>query len=313
MGAFVPPLFGFLDAALTDFVKRFQNNELHADKIAPRVPVPYQSGKYWIFGRENQNILQQTLRATGTGAQHIRRSISTGSLFAASHALAVELPDEDIKNYQAGDLRQDATQDLISKILLDKEDRLATMLSDTAQVTNNTTLAGTDQWSDYQNSAPRADVEAAKAVIRQAGVRPNFMIVGDAVFTKLRTHPSLIDAFKYTVPGAVLTERELAQIFGVDNFYVGSAVKLDKAGTSSFVWGKNAVIGYVSPGAGRMDVSGAKSFIWGSAPGTIDGFSTIVGRNPDITAKADVIGVDFYYDQQITAVETLYLLKNAVA
>ncbi len=312
MGAYVGPLTGFLDAALTDFAKRFTNNMLFADRIAPRIGVPYQSGKYWIFAREAQELLQNTLRAAGSPAQRIRRSLSTASFFADSHALEAEIPDEDSANYQAGNLKQDATQDLIQKILLDKENRLATILTDTAQVTNNTTLAGTSQWSDYGNSTPTKDVQAGKSQIAQAGVQANFMLVGEQVFDQLINHPSVVDRFKYTQRGNV-NQQDLAQLFGVSDFFVGAAVQVDKAGTVSFVWGKHAILGYISPTATREDLSGCKSFVWEGAPGTIGGFGTIVGRNPRPSAKADLLSTDFYYDQKITAVEALYLIKNAVA
>jgi hypothetical protein len=312
MGAFVSPLSGFLDAALTDFVKRFQNNALVSDIIAPRIPIPFQSGKYWIFGRENENLLQQTLRAPGAGSQRIRRTLSTGSFFASSHALSVAIPDEDKANYQAGDLNQDAAQDLMDKILLDKENDLATKLTDTAQVTNNATLAGTAQWSDYGNSDPESDVETALSKIREAGILPNFMVLGEPVYKKLKNHPAIKQRYAAIRPGSIGAD-QIAEVFGIQNVYIARAVVLDKAGASSFVWGKSAVIGYVNPGAGRGDVSGAKSFVWQGAPGTIGGFGTIVGRDPEPTAKADILGVDFYWDQVITAVETLYLIKNAVA
>jgi hypothetical protein len=203
MGAFVPPLTGFLDAALTNYAKRFVNNDLFADRIAPRVPIPYQSGKYCIFDRADQELLQQTLRQTGAPAQRIRRTLSTGSFFAPSHALEAQVPDEDAKNYQAGDLRQDTVQTLMNKILLDLENRLAIKLTDTAQVTNNVTQAGTSQWSDLQNSTPIKDVEAAKAIVRQAGIKPNFMLVGDPVFQQLINHPSIVSRFQYTAGGAI--------------------------------------------------------------------------------------------------------------
>ncbi len=312
MGGYVPPLSGFLDAALTDFAKRFTNNALVADQIAPRVGTPFQSGKYWIFGREHENVLQQTLRAPGAGAQRIRRSLSTASFFCDSHALSVSIPDEDAKNYQAGDLRQDAVSDLINKIQLDREVALATMLTDTGQVTNNTTLAGTSQWSDYGNSDPESDIETGLSKIRESGMQANFLLLGEAVYKKLKNHPAVKGRYAAIRPGSIGPD-QIAEVFGVPTCLVARAVQLDKAGTVAFPWGKNALLGYVNPGAGRADVSGVKTFVWDNAPGTVGGFGTTIGRDPDPTAKADILGVDFYYQAKITAVETLYLIKNAVA
>lgn len=320
MGAFVSPLTGHLDVGLTNFIKRFQNNELFSDQIAPRVPIPRQSDKFWIYGRENQNVLQATLRAAGDTPQKIVRSLSNKGFFADSHALMADLPDESTYNWELGDLRQDASADLMDKILLDKENRLATMLADTTQVTNNVTLAGTSQYNNYSTSTPMSDIETAKAKIRQAGVNANWIMIGDQVYQQLANHPSIVERFKYTQGGAI-TAADLGKAFGIPKVMVGSAVIMDKAGVVSFVWGKNIVVGYTKGTAdengimstGKYDLSAAKSFVWTGAPGTIGGLGTLIERKSPQASKSDLVSVDFYYDQQVTAVETLYLIKNAVA
>lgn len=305
------PLIGHLDAALTEYAKRFMQNGLVSDMIAPRVPVGRQTDKYWIYGRESQELTEQDLRAMGAPAQRTRLSLSTGSYKSQSHALAADIADEDRAGYEPGDLEQDAVSNLMAKIQLGKEDRLATMLTDAAQVTNNTTLAGGNQWSDIANSDPQGDVETAKSKIRESGVEATHLVLGEAVYTKLIKHPAVRDAFKYTTPGAIGVP-QLAAFFNVPTVLVARAIKL-VAGVPTFVWGKSAIALYVSQTAGFQDISAVKSFVWRGAPGTIDGFGVVQGRNPDPTAKSDVVGVDWYYDQKITAVETAYLIKNAVA
>ncbi|MGO9641309.1 MAG: hypothetical protein ACLP1Y_08410 [Candidatus Acidiferrales bacterium] len=321
MGAFVTPLAGHLDIGLTNFVKRFQNNELFADQIAPRVPIPRQSDKYWIFGRESQNVLQQTLRAPGTVPQRIVQSLSNNNFFADSHALMAELPDESTYNFDLGDLRQFASADLMDKILLDKEIRLAAVLTSTTAVTNGVTLSGSAQYSSPGTSDPITDVETAKAAIRMAGVNANWILIGDQVYQKLVVHPSIVERFKYAQGGAV-TEDDLAKVFGVPKVMIGSAVVLDKGNNASFVWGKNIVLGYVKSAvdedgqpANRNygDLSSCKSFVWTGAPGTIGGIGTIIERKQPQASKADLVSVDFYYEQMITAQETLYLIAAAVA
>jgi hypothetical protein len=305
------PLTGHLDAGLTQYMKGYSQNELIADLLAPRVPVGRQTDKYWILGREGQELTEKVLRATGAPAQRTRLTRSTSNYFARSHALAADIADEDRLGYELGDLEQDSVSDQTGKILLAKEDDLATMLTDTAQVTNNTTLAGINQWSDYGNSDPAANVETAKSKIAESGVKANTIAVGDATYRKLKNHPAIIDAFKYVKSG-VIGVAQMAEFFEVEKFLVGSAVKL-VAGVPTFVWGKHAVVCYVSSTPGTKDISSTKTFVWRGAPGTIDGFGVVTGRNPDPTAKSDIVGTDFYYDQKITAVETVYLIKNAVA
>jgi hypothetical protein len=306
------PLTGHLDAALTEYAKRFQQNGLVSDLIAPRVLVGRQSDKYYIFGREAQQLTEKTLRASGAPAQRTRLSLSTGSYFSRSHALAADIADDDRLGYEPGDLEQDAISNIMAKILLDKEAALAAILADTAQVTNNTTLAGANQWSDAANSDPRKDVEVAKSKVRESGVEANTMVVGEPVFTKLVQHPELLDVFKYTQPG-IIGVPQLAAFFGVERFLVARAVQVSAAGVPSFVWGKHAIVLYVSQTPTMADISAVKSFVWRGAPGTIDGIGVVTGRNADPTAKADIVGGDFYYDQKLVGAETAYLIKNAVA
>lgn len=310
MSSAVAPLIGHLDAALSNYAIRYRNNDFVADRVAPRLGVPRESDKYYVYGKEGMQLTEKVNRAHGSPAQRIRRTLSSVAYSCKSHALAADIPDEDRAGYPEGRLEQDTTDDLIQKILLNREKELATMLADTGQVTQNVTLSGTDQWSDYANSAPFTNVETAKAKLRNAGIRPSFMMVSDAVFSKLINHPAVIDRFKYRQ--AAINEADLALAFGVPNFYVAMAVE-DIAGTFTPVFGKHAWIGYASPAPTRMDLSGAKTFVWENAPGTVGGIGTLVGRYPDVTAKGDTIGVDFYYQMKITAVEGLYLIKNAVA
>jgi len=310
MGGFAP-LSGRLDVALSNFAQGYRNNDLVGDIIFPRVGVQRQTDKYWVWGREAQELTENDLRATGAGAEAIRAALSSDSYSALSHALKFELADESRQNFEAGDAEQALTQMLIDKILLAKEKRALDLISSKTYVTQNVTLAGADQWSDETNSDPRGDVDLAKDTIMKTGTRLNVMIIGPEVFTALRKHEQILEALKYTQLG-VIGEPQLAAFFGIDRVLVARAVSF-AGSTASFLMGKHAFLGYVSAGASQMDLSFGKTFVWEGAPGTIGGFGTVVGRNPDVTAKSDIVGVDFYYDQKVCAAATGYLIYSAAA
>lgn len=313
MGAFVAPITGRIDVALSNFAKKFRNNAFIGELVMPRLPVTNQTDKYWIFDRANQELIEQDLRATGDPAQRIRMTLSNTPYSAKSHALSAVLPDEDQANWQVGgsSLQQATTGTLMDKILLAHEKRVIDIISDTAQVTNNTTLSGTSQWSDYTNSNPITAVETGKRTIRLSGVEPNIFIIGEDVYQKLIAHPKIVERFQYVQKGALGTE-ELRQVFNV-RVEVARAVWVNKSGTAAFLMGKDAFLGYASPGASMEDISFGKTFVWSQAPGTVGGIGTVVGRHPEPTAKSDILGVDYYYDLKVTAVETGYLIKAAVA
>lgn len=309
MGGYIAPLVGHLDAGLTTFIKGFQNNQLFSDRLAPRVPTPRQSDRYWIWGRETQQVLENQLRAAGAEPQRIKRTLSNLPFFADSHALSAEIVDEARLNVDPGigDLTQDAAAALMLKILLGKEVNLAALLTSTANVTNNITLSAGSQWDAYlpnsnlnDVSAPFSVIEGAKALIRQSGVKPNWMLIGDKVYQALVNHPSIVDRFKYTNPKGTITDEQLSIAFQMP-VYVGSAVVVDQNGVVSFVWGKNAIIGYTKeadgggvavdeynvPAAGRYDLSSCKSFVWMGAPGTIGGLGTIIERKYPQSSKVE--------------------------
>src|SRR3972149_4470614 len=63
--AFVSPLQGHIDVALSNFAVKFRNPGYVADQAFTRVPVQRQSDKYWKFGQEQLQALVDDLRAPG--------------------------------------------------------------------------------------------------------------------------------------------------------------------------------------------------------------------------------------------------------
>lgn len=316
MGAFAAPLTGHLSVALTNYAKGFRQNGLFSDIVAPRVQVGRQTDYYYIWDRSDQMLNFQDLRATGDPAQRVRRSVSTSSYNAKSHALAGAVPDETRANAEQAGIPQltsqmGVTAFLQKKILLKKEYRWASMMT-TTNVTNNTTLAGSDQWTSA-DSTPAGPVATGKKVIRRAGVNPNLMIIGEDAYAAAVVNPHILNSFKYTQKG-VIGLAELAAYFDVERVELAGAIQVtaDSTQTASVIFDADDVLlCYVDPNANNEDISFMKTFVWAGAPGTIGGYGVVVGRDPDPTAKTDVIGVDFYYDQVITSVEAGYLFKNA--
>ncbi|MBI4462811.1 MAG: major capsid protein [Acidobacteria bacterium] len=311
--AFVSPIQGHIDVALSNFAVQYRNPAYVADQVFTRVPVQRQSDKYWRFGKENLQALIDDLRAPGAAAQRIIQTLSTDSYFADDHALERLITDEERSNFDAGDVEQWAAQTLTDKLLLRKEKLFAALVTDPAQVTQNTTLSGTAQWSDFANSKPTEDIQAGQETIaKNAGVRANTLVLGFPVFSKLRNHPKIVERVQNIRVG-VVREEDLASLFDVQQVLVSQALEVDASGNVNFVFGKHAVLGYVSPTPAFGEPSFGKSFVWAGAPGSTSGFIVEIGRAAPTSRKADELAVHFYYDQKITAVEAGYLIQNAVA
>ncbi len=323
----VPPLTGRLDMALSNFVKGYRQAPLVGDLLFPRLPVLRQTDKYWVFGRENQELTEQTLRAFGTSPAETRFQLSLDSYQVLSHALKARIPDEDRDTYTVGDLDTETVSLLQDKILLDREVRIRALAANPASYagSNSLALAGTSQWSDYVNSDPLGDVEKAKRQIRLTGSSANMLLLSDDVATIVSSHPKIIERFKYTVLTGALDAAQLSTVFKVP-VTIASSVEYDGV-NPGFVWSNFAGLYFVSPTVGAPGVLGGigvegtvgprqlsfgKSFTWTTAPGTVDGYGVIIARDPDALAKADVLGVDWYSDERVTGPDCGFLWTTPV-
>jgi hypothetical protein len=316
MGSFAASLpVGTLNVALSNFAKQFRNNAFMGDMLAPRVPVARQSYQYVVFDRSNQRLDRQTLRAPGAIPESDRMNYSVAPYFANSHALRAVVPYEQ-EQYALGlgfSEKQAATSRLMDKLNLDRENYIAQLITNPANVTNNQTLSGGSMWDNYAGAShPIVVVEAAKALVRQSGTEANALIFSDPVYVALCNHPDVVSRFTYKdgQPVSIGIE-QLSAVFKIP-CYLASAIALDKNNVASFVWGQSAVLAYIAPATSMNDLSSLKTFDWTGAPETVGGYGVLEFPNPNLDAKSDIISVDWYWDTRITSQETLYLFSGCV-
>ncbi|MCJ7503346.1 MAG: major capsid protein [Acidobacteriia bacterium] len=303
-----------VDQALTEVSIAYRNAQFVADQIFPRIPVTKQSNKYFIYSKDSFRILDDA-RRPGARANEIDWTLSTDTYFCEGHALAQAIPDELRANAdQAIDVDVDTTETLTDLLYLQREIVVAAKATDPTVVTQNTTLSGTSQWSDFTNSDPIKAVEDQKTTIqKQVGQVPNSLLVSYPVFVALRNHPKIIERFKYAQVGIIQPDH-LKSAFNVDSFLIGAAVKntANEAAAEAldYVWGKNAIL-FCKPAApGRRTVSLGYQFTWLFGANT-DGF--LVKRYRDESRTADIVEVQLYYDAKVVAANAAYLWLSAVA
>jgi hypothetical protein len=307
---------GSLNVALSNFMKRFRNNAMVGDIIAPRVPVDRQSFQYVVFDRSSQRNDRTTLRAPGGRPQSVRMNYSVDPYFCKGHALEGNVPFEQ-QQYAAGlgfNEEEALVAFLTDRLTLDTEINVASTATNLSIVPNIQTLSGSSMWDSYLTggtSHPIAVVDEAKAIIRQSGVNPNFFIISDPVYTALINHPDIIERFKYTMPGAISLE-QLSSVFQLP-VYKASAVVLDKNNIGSWVWGESAVLGYSQAATGMADVSAMKQFDWTAAPGTVGGYGVLQFPDPYLNKKTNIASIERYYDLRVTAIETIYTFNGCTA
>ncbi len=302
-----------VDPMLTNVALAYKNEEYIADKIFTPMGVAKQSGKHFVYDKGRFRI-NETLRAKGANANEVTLNLTTGNTyFCEDHALRQFVPDEDVDNAVIkGSPAIDAAENVTDMLLIDKEKALATYMANTANLTQNTTLAGTDQWSDFVNSDPFDDIATAEDTIHGSIMqKPNALILGKQVYDKLIRHPDLLDRVKWSAKG-VLTIDLLKSLFDVDYVLVGRAgynsAAEGQTDAMSYVWGKHAWLAYVSPKRSGKFVTFGLTYDWKKMK-----VEKMRGTDEDDRRGMYVRGGDMYYDQQPVTVLAAYLIKNAIA
>ena len=307
-----------IDAPLSNLAIGFVPTRTIVQDIFPIVPVPKQSDLYFIYDKGDFFRVPDTRRAEKTKGTKVDFSVSSDSYRARNYALVREIANETLANADNPlRIRDKSSKMIIDLLALDWEKRVASVISSGSNVGSFTTLSGTGQWSDFANSDPINDVEVGKEAVRSTtGLMPNLAIVPQAVWTKLKQHPDLIDRVKYTKGGFIEPE-QLSQFFGIPKILIPQTIENTGSpgltDTFADVWGKNVVLAHVAaPSPSGEEPSLGYTFRWtspllGSRPMAVERWP-----DPD-NGGFENIRVQLYQDEKITASELGYVIASAVA
>jgi hypothetical protein len=305
-----------LDIPLTNVSQAYRNdpNQFIAEQIAPTVMVPKKNFNIYFYGKENlKSVVDDTRTRFGETkqAQFSVTSKAFGPLRGHELKDGIDF-DQDTMTEAPLDLEIDITNNLSEMMALAKESAVATTLANTSTLTVNTTLSGTTQWSDYNNSTPFEDLKTASQQQRLNGLRPaNTMFMSYYTFSILQQHPDLIERVKYSNVAALTLEMMTALFgqFGISKIVVSSAVYDSAAegltSSNAFVWGKHVWLAYVTPTPGPRTVNGAYHF-------TLEN-GCYVDTWYEQGKKTKWIRNNDYYHAEVVGAEAFYLIKNAVA
>lgn len=319
-----------VDAALGNVSVAYTNpGFVFQQEVFPVVPVDKQSDIYFKFSKQQFRSYPDTKRP-GADVNELPIDLDArGFYFCDGHALDSSQPDETVANADPGaDLDIETTLKVTEAVRLNEEVNGAALLS-TTNISQNTTLSGTSQWSDFVNSDPFLAVDQKKSTIEQStGVMPNRILMSRYTFLTLRNHPKLIDRVKYTSNGlrTPLTADQLAEAFDVEKVVIAAGLKQanpeGRADSLSYIHGKNVVLYYKPARPGKRQVALGYTFVWmvevapngrmqGNITSQAGGF--LVRRYRWERRRSDIIGVEYYYDQRFVDSNCAYLWVNAVA
>lgn len=316
-----------VDKVLSGVSLGYTNEEYVGEALFPVVNVVKQSDKYYQFGREGwrpeiEDGVDNSLRAPGTVATEVPgMTVSTDTYFAQERSLQIAITDEEVVNADTPLApRSDGTKLVTDQLMVAKELQIKTLVTTVGNYasTNRVTLSGTDQWSDYANSAPKTDVKTGRDAVHARIFKPlNWMVIPYEVMSQLEDHTNIIERIKYSERG-ILTQDIIAAFFGVDNIMVpGSGFNSANPGQAEaigYIWGKDVVMGWNPPSPGMKVPAFGYEFNW-----SYGGQRRQVTRWREEARKSDIVRVGHRYDLKLIAVDGSgdsiagYLIKDAVA
>lgn len=302
-----------VDMLLTDASSAYIPQGHISEQVLPQVKVAQKTGLLGKYGSNHLRI--ETSIIGGEGKYRRVKPIlrQTQAYNVEGHGLEGLVTKDDYGNVlKPFDAERDETMGITSILWLEKEKILADALGDTAILTQNVTLSGTSQLSDYTNSDPLGVFSTARQTVKSnSGVAPDTAVLSWEVWNKLIYHPKLLALFNYVEAGK-LSNQALADIMGVQRVLIGSvnynSAKEGQTDSLAPVWGKNIIFGVMPQKAEPYQVS------LGYMVAMNDGSPRKVYKEPTFNPAGGMkILVEDEYQFFLSNATAGYLVKNAVA
>ena len=247
------PAARVIDPILSTAARGYMNPQLVFRALFPVVTTGARGGTRIEFDRTDFRKVN-TRRAPGAATQHIQFGHEGKKFALTQHRLMGKVPVETAEEAMAVpgiDLGMRSVTGVQNIIGLEREIDAATIVRATAtyDAAHVATLAGNAQWSN-DASNPTANVMDAVETIRAAtGMRPNTVVMGGAVYSKIRTHPDVLQQIRYDGGKQIASKEDLAQLWDIDRVVCGDAIYVDEDDTPADVWGKDVIIAYTAVGS----------------------------------------------------------------
>lgn len=299
---------------LTAVAIGYRNANLIADQVLPRVPVSKQEFKYLKHTLAESFTIPDTKVGRTSRPTEINFSATEVVDYCVGYGLEDAIPQADLDNAPPNyNPMMRATEGLTDLLALDREQRVANLVFSTSSytaTTNRTQLSGTSQWSDYTNSNP---ITAMLTALDGCVMRPNILILGQAVWSALRQHPKLATAiYGPSGSGGIITREQLANALEIEAVLIGqgwvNSAKKGQTASLGRLWGKHAAFIYRDSFA---SASRGTSFGFTAQWGSKEAGSRL---DPDIGLKGGArIRVGEYLKELVTATDLGFFFQDAVA
>jgi hypothetical protein len=251
-----------VDPVLTQFVVQYmqETGMFIADTLFPSIPAPSgESGTYYTFtsSKDFFTLPDKTERAPGT--KYGRGNLGVGTSTYTTIQDGWEIPVDDRIQANATppfDPRRTAAESAAQVILLRRENRVITNITNATTFASYTTALGAANRWDNNNSDPVGLVDSWSETIRgNCGVKPNTLVMAYDVWLKLKEHSDIKARIK-TTTDAIVTVDLVKRLFGLDRILISQAAynSAQEGQTVSLadMMSKKVFLGYIAPQPGIM-------------------------------------------------------------
>lgn len=254
-------------ARMTQIAMAERPKDFIADEVLPRVNSAY-SFKYTKGLNDDQFSIPDTRASRQGRLNEVEFGAELADGSTDDHGLLAYVPERDIREAQAQasawDPMAQASMGITQLMHLDREKRVADMVFDTASFAggHSETVASEARWSSAASDPIAAVLDALDKPI----TRPNMMVMGQAVWTKLRQHPRIVEAIKATGAGAggtgaqaagIVMRQAVADLFEVERLLVGAAwyqtSRRGQPANYARLWGKSCALLHIRRPTGTRD------------------------------------------------------------
>jgi hypothetical protein len=227
-----------VDKLLTNVSRKLIPDGYICEDFLPMIQVKQTSGKIGYYHKEHLRIELDIVGGNTPYPRITSNTRASDTYLITKHGLSDTISEEDYDNVE---LPFDG-----------KEKSIADTVNSTTIITQNTTLSGTDQYSDYTNSDPIGDWRTARSTIKKnSGMPPNAAWMSWEVFEVLKFHTKLLELTKHTkTMDGGLGIGQLASAMGVKKLHIGivpyNSAKQGQTDSLANVWGKHMGF-YVAP------------------------------------------------------------------
>lgn len=303
----------YVDPLLTNIAKGYRPLGHVNEIILPTLGVQKASAKIAVYGAENLRLVTTIKSAEGETPTVTMNPTTATAYQLEEHAIKAMASDAAAENQDKPFDEQRDKAELVTDLLsVGREIALATYMSDTTNITNNTTLSSTAQFGDTADDPIGVIDTAVQTVADAMGILDSqvSLVLSLPVWRVLVRLPEVLDTlgFKYHQASQV-TEQDLARAFGVRRVVTAAGIynsaEDGQTDVISRIWGKHMWAVYI-PEQPRL-----KEHAFGYT--CRRKAAMVVDKWYDQDRKGWWVRNTDEFDQYILNAKGAYLVKNAVA